>query len=133
MRTPPRTAPNGMGAGQSPAGRLRKTIEGMRKALPRSHDSGMRVPSEQAFADAFEFLSRLDLNGCAMPEVRLIGDGEINFSWEQADGNLQIDLGFYGTGTYSAFARRDGREPIYADDVPASAGLRPDIRALLRG
>ena len=93
----------------------------------------MRVPSEQAFADAFEFISRLDLNGCAMPEVRLIGDGEINFSWEQADGNLQIDLGLYGTGTYSAFARRDGREPIYADDVPASAGLREDIRALLRG
>ena len=122
-----------MGAGQSPAGRLRKAIEGMREALPRSHDSGMRVPSEQAFADAFEFLSRLDLNGCAMPEVRLIGDGEINFSWEQADGNLQIDLGFYGAGKYSAFARRDGREPIYADDVPASAGLRADIRALLRG
>lgn len=119
--------------GQSPAGRLRKAIEGMREALPRSHDSEMRVPSEQAFADAFEFLSRLDLNGCAMPEVKLVGDGEINFSWKQDDGNLQIDLGFYGTGRYSAFARRDGREPIYADDVPASAGLREDILALLRG
>lgn len=93
----------------------------------------MEIPSEQAFSDAYEFISRLDLDGCAIPEIELVGDGEINFSWERADGSLQIDLGFYGTGEYSCFARRDGRAPIHADGIPASAGLREDIRALLRG
>ena len=93
----------------------------------------MTAPSEQAFSDAHEFISCLDLNGCAMPEIELIGDGEINFSWELDDDNLQISLGFYGTGKYSCFARRDGRAPIYADDISASAGLREDIQALLRG
>ena len=133
MRNFPRTLPDGIGAGQSPEDYLHRVLAGMKEAIPRSHDSEMTVPSEQAFSDAHEFISRLNLNGCAMPEIELIGDGEINFSWERDDNNLQITLGFYGTGKYSCFARRDGRAPIYADDIPASAGLREDIRALIRG
>lgn len=133
MRNFSRALPDGIGAGRSPEARLHRALEGMKEAIPRSHDSEMTAPSEQAFSDAHEFISCLDLNGCAMPEIELIGDGEINFSWELDDDNLQIALGFYGTGKYSCFARRDGRAPIYADDIPASAGLREDIQALLRG
>ena len=133
MRNFSRTLPDGIGTGQSPEDYLHRVLAGMKEAIPRSHDSEMTVPSEQAFSDAHEFISCLDLNGCAMPEIELIGDGEINFSWERDDGNLQIALGFYGTGKYSCFARRDARAPIYADDIPASAGLREDIQALLRG
>lgn len=97
----PRTLPDGIGAGRSPEDYLHRALEGMKEAIPRSHDSQMTAPSEQAFSDAHEFISCLDLNGCAMPEIELIGDGEINFSWELDDDNLQIDLGFYGTGKYS--------------------------------
>ena len=133
MRDSPQARPEGAGASLSSADHLRKVLEGMKEAMPRSHDSDMKTPTEQAFADAFEFISRLDPEVRVMPEIELVGDGEINFSWERDDGNLQIDLGFYGTGKYSCFARRDGCAPIHADDVPASVGLREDIRMLLHG
>lgn len=113
-----------------PADRLRKEIESLKKGMSKSHDSDMKIPTDEAFTDALEFISRLDLNACPMPEIKLIGDGEINFSWERGDDNLQIDLGFYGTGKYSCFARRDGHVPVHVDDVPASAGLHEDIQAL---
>ena len=98
MRNFPRTLPDGIGVGRSPEDYLHRVLESMKEAIPRSHDSEMTAPSEQAFSDAHEFISCLDLNGCAMPEIELIGDGEINFSWERDDGNLQVDLGFTARG-----------------------------------
>ena len=119
-------------ASLSPVDCLRGKLEDLKKDVPRSHDSDMKVPTDKAFADAFDFISRLDLNAHTMPEIELIGDGEINFSWARDRDNLRVDLGFYGTGKYSCFARKDGHDPVYEDDVLASDGLSRDIRALLQ-
>ena len=65
------------------------------------------------------------------PHLSFADDGEINFLWNQ-DG-IHIDLGFYGTGTYSYFARGKHDEGFYEDDIPASDGLTGSLVALLGG
>lgn len=86
-------------------------------------------PGDQAFADARTFIDRLPLPLIPMPEISLAHDGEINFLWEGDD--IYVDLGFYGTGTYSYFARgRDGYG-IRGEDIPASKGLPDKIVSLL--
>ena len=85
-------------------------------------------PNARAFADARTFISRLPLNEIPLPEISLADDGEVNFFWKN-DG-VYVDLGFYGTGTCSYFARgKDGRR-LYSDATPASEGLPPEITAL---
>ena len=86
----------------------------------------VQAPSSEAFVDAFEFVSRLDLNShSTMPSIDVADDGEINFFWKSED--LHIDLGFYGTGTYSYFARRNNGESLKGDDIPGSRGLIEDL------
>ena len=84
-------------------------------------------PSNRAFADARAFIHAL--SSIPLPHLSFADDGEINFLWDQ-DG-IHIDLGFYGTGTYSYFARGKDEEGFYADDVPASDGLPDALVALL--
>lgn len=85
-------------------------------------------PDARAFVDARTFISRLPLNEIPLPEITLADDGEVNFFWK-SDG-VHVDLGFYGTGTCSYFARgRDGRR-LYGDATPASEGLPPEVTAL---
>ena len=48
------------------------------------------------------------------------------------EGGVHIDLGFYGTGTFSYYARgSDGRE-YFGDDLFASRPLPADLEFLLR-
>ncbi len=85
-------------------------------------------PSPRAFEDARAFVRRLPDAAIPAPDIGLADDGEVNFLWK-ADG-VHIDLGFYGTGDYSFFARgRDGRE-LDGENVPAAAGLRSEVVAL---
>ena len=91
----------------------------------------VQAPTSEAFADAFEFVSRLDLSShSTMPSIDVADDGEINFFWKSED--LHIDLGFYGTGTYSYFARRNNGESLKGDDIPGSRGLIEDLDKWLR-
>ena len=116
------------GATASPARRL---SELRAEQCMRTLDSGVQAPSSEAFADAFEFVSRLGLNShSSMPSVDVADDGEVNFFWKSED--LHIDLGFYGTGTYSYFARRSNGESFKGDDIPASRGLVEDLDKWLR-
>ena len=65
------------------------------------------------------------------PHISLADDGEVNFAWS-ADG-MWIDLGFYGTGTYSFYAQdKDGNE-WFGDDIPVMSSLRKELRGLLAG
>ena len=88
-------------------------------------------PNGRAFADARAFIHALPMSSIPLPHLSFADDGEINFLWDQ-DG-IHIDLGFYGTGTYSYFARGKDDEEFYDDDVPASDGLPYDLIALLGG
>ena len=110
---------------------MQRRLQGLREEARGEHpDPESRYPTPEAFADAWEFASRLDLNSCDFPTVSMVGDGEINFFWRRESDGLKVDLGFYGTGTYSCYARKGHRE-VFADDVRVADGLRDDIAALL--
>ena len=84
-----------------------------------------------AFTDAETFTGQLPSPLSEMPHISLADDGELNFAWN--GGPIYIDLGFYGTGTYSFFARdRQGRKH-YGDDVPASGPIPDNLMQLLSG
>lgn len=90
-------------------------------------------PADRAFRDAHTFIGCLPLSSIPVPEISLADDGEINFLWENE--NVYIDLGFYGTGTYSYFARdktRDkNKQDILGEDIPALEGLPDRLKELL--
>lgn len=88
-------------------------------------------PVDEAFADARAFIERLPLSSIPVPEISLADDGEINFLWAGDDAAAYVDLGFYGTGTYSYFARGGDGRGLRGEDVPASKGLPGEIVALL--
>ena len=115
----------------TPAARMQERLRSLQKEAAGEHpDPGSHYPMPQAFADAWEFASRLDLNSYGPPMVSMAGDGEINFFWCRESDGLKVDLGFYGTGTYSCYARKGDRE-VFKDDAPAEKGLLGDIAALL--
>ena len=86
-------------------------------------------PTREAFEDAWEFTTRLLSPLKELPHVSLAGDGEVNFAW--SGGAIHIDLGFYGTGTFSYYCRdSDGRES-FGDDIPVTSPLPEDLASLL--
>ena len=89
------------------------------------------LPSARALVDARDFIRALSKCSILLPHLSFADDGEINFLWNQ-DGS-HIDLGFYGTGTYSYFARGKNDEGFYEDDIPVSDGLTDALMALLGG
>ena len=102
---------------------LRSTPEG--KRWPSSEP-----PDDAAFRDARVFLDKLPFPLAALPHISLADDGEVNFAWD-GEG-VHIDLGFYGTGTYSYYARGSDGQEHFGDEVPAASSLPTDLDALLR-
>ncbi len=88
-------------------------------------------PSEAAFKDAVAFIDRLPVPLRASPYISLADDGEVNFAWTQ-EGML-IDLGFYGSGAYSFYARGQDGEKWFGDDISVMSPLPKALRALLAG
>ena len=115
----------------TPAGLVQQHLQRLQAEAVGEHpDPESRYPTSDAFVDARKFAARLDLNSYEPPIVTMAGDGEINFFWHRESDGLKVDLGFYGTGTYSCYARKGDRE-VFADDVRVVDGLRGDIAALL--
>ena len=86
-------------------------------------------PTREAFEDAWGFTTRLLPPLKELPHVSLASDGEVNFAW--SGGAIHIDLGFYGTGTFSYYGRAsDGRES-FGDDIPVTSPLPKDLSSLL--
>ena len=86
-------------------------------------------PSEQAFADAGTFIRTLPPGLALLPSIGLADDGEVNFLWD--DGGIHIDLGFYGTGAFSYFARAQDGQRLYGNDLPAERGLPVELANLV--
>lgn len=84
-------------------------------------------PTEQAFDDAEKFIGNLDPTIPA-PHISLANDGEINFWWN--DMGVYIDLGFYGTGSYSYYAKDKEGEEYGDEEISASNGLPQEIMNL---
>ena len=111
----------------SPAHRLLKKLEALRETP--EEDRWPDWPDAQAFEDARAFVLRLPLTSIPLPDIGLADDGEVNFLWK--DGGVHVDLGFYGTHTFSYFAQgKDGRK-IYGEEARVSEGLPAKIIALL--
>ena len=105
----------------SPAYKLLRQLTTLQGMSEDDHWPGAVRPNAQAFEDAKFFIRRSTLNAVPMPDVGLADDGEINFLWD-SDG-VHVDLGFYGTGTFSYFARGNRGQRIHGEDEPASGGL----------
>lgn len=75
--------------------------------------------SPEAIDDAEVFARKL-FAACAVdpPHITLTSDGEVNFYWRSQKGT--VDLGFFGTSTYSYFVKPANGEPSYADAVNSS-------------
>ena len=92
---------------------------------------GADPPKPTAFTDAEAFARQLPSPLSEMPHISLADDGELNFAWN--GGPMYIDLGFYGTGTYSYFARDKRGHKHHGDDVLASAPIPDDLMQILSG
>ena len=87
-------------------------------------------PDERAFDDAVMFARAWSSDTIRIPDVGLADDGEVNFLWKGAD--VHVDLGFYGDGTFSYYARDGDGKEYTDDDVPACVGLPTDLLAILK-
>lgn len=109
---------------------LVRRLEQLRSVPESEHWPVGEPPDDAAFRDARVFLDRLPFPLVALPHILLADDGEVNFAWD-CEG-VHIDLGFYGTGAFSYYARgADGREH-YGDDVLVSHPLPAELEPLLR-
>lgn len=88
-------------------------------------------PVDEAFRDAGKFTERLPMQMRVAPHISLADDGEVNFTWSQ--GGVWIDLGFYGTGTFSYYARDEEGKEMFGDDMPVMSPFPDDLRTLLAG
>ena len=102
----------------------RRSIRNRLAELSRRQPSpGADAPGKAAFTDAEAFAEHLPIPLRDMPHISLADDGELNFAWN--GGSIYVDLGFYGTGTYSFFARDQQGRTHHRDDIPAREPL-PD-------
>jgi hypothetical protein len=81
---------------------------------------GGTAPSRAAISDAKRLLRQLPRRVAAPDQVYAPGDGEVMFQWVRP--HLFVEVGFYGDGTISWFARVAGRETVHGDDPIAGGG-----------
>ncbi len=110
----------------------KKSIESRLKELRhRETAPSADTPKSAAFTDAEAFARQLPSHLREMPHISLADDGELNSAWN--GGPTYIDLGFYGTGTYSYFARDKQGRKHRGDDVPASGPIPDNLMQILSG
>lgn len=90
---------------------------------------GAVPPCPQALRDARTFVLSLPRRLVHPPDIGLADDGEVNFLWNNV--GLHIDLGFYGSGTFSYYARDEDGKEYLADECRVSDGLPGDLTTLL--
>ena len=90
---------------------------------------GAEWPDEEAFWDAGKFAERLPAPLKASPHISLADDGEVNFAWSHE--GARIDLGFYGTNTFSYYARDKNGGEWFGDEIPIASPLPEDLKVLL--
>ena len=115
--------------GLSSIGRLLGDLNRIRNTDADDRWPGCDWPSDRAFDDAASFIRRLPMSLVLMPDLGIADDGEVNFLWDS--GPVHIDVGFYGTGTYSVFARDEGDEEYLEDELPVVDGLPSPVQKLI--
>ena len=104
--------------------RLISTLEVIESYPEGWNGEDAKPATDKAVKEAKDFVywlaSRHKLLGQTIPHISLANDGEVNFLWRTERGVL--DLGFYGTGTYSYYAKiHDSHlnEEFGDDDLPS--------------
>ena len=87
------------------------------------------APARAAVDDAERFARSLNLASLPLPHISAADDGEINFWWER-DG-LYVDLGFFGDGSYSFYARLPNGKEMTEDEAPVSRPLPSELLSFL--
>ena len=117
---------------QDPSSLQKQAIRDRLKELRgREQQPGAEPPAPAAFIDAEAFAEHLPNPLTTMPHISLADDGELNFAWN--GGPIYVDLGFYGTGTYSYFARDGQGRKYHGDDVPAKEPIPDGLKLVLSG
>lgn len=90
--------------------------------------SGER-PSEVAVTDAIQFIQKLRTGlKSAIPMVS--SDGEVGLFWK--DQENYIDIGFYGDGLYSLYAKLSNGDELLLDDVDINEEINDQLSDALR-
>jgi hypothetical protein len=83
------------------------------------------IPSVEAFKDAEAFIRKLPLHRTGLPTINVASDGEVNFDW--STNAIQIDLGFFGNGTYSYYARGGNYGEISGDGIAVETEVPKEL------
>lgn len=90
------------------------------------------APSAATVNDAEHFaINTLPRAGFQLPIVTSAPDGEVNFSWKNQKGI--IDLGFYGDGSYSYYAKLANGKEVISDDSSLHTPLPDEVLEIIRG
>ncbi|QGG77746.1 hypothetical protein [Pseudomonas syringae] len=82
-------------------------------------------PSQAAVNDAERFAVSNLAHSVYLPRISAASDGEINFSWKNERG--LIDLGFFGDGSYSYYAKAVSGKEYFSDSAPLTALLPAEL------
>ncbi len=86
-------------------------------------------PSKEAIDEAEKFIISLSKYNISEPSISLASNGEINFYWKNSD--FLLDLGFFGEGVYSYYAKKSSGEEYIQDDIKIDAPLPKTIIKLI--
>ncbi|WP_054889593.1 hypothetical protein [Pseudomonas sp. NBRC 111118] len=111
---------------------LLSKIRGLLDLAPGWDGYSAKVPSGAAIDEAEQFSSNvLPADEFQLPTVTAAADGEVNFSWKNALG--YIDLGFYGDGSYSFYAKTTAGQEFMSDESSLTEHLPEQVLKIIRG
>ena len=91
---------------------------------------GGTAPSSRCVLEAESFCVRhIATHLVISPEITAASDGEINFHWKTERG--LVDLGFYGDGVYSFFAKESSGKEYFGDAKHISEMLPPGVLKII--
>ncbi|MNJ33324.1 hypothetical protein D3C77_280080 [compost metagenome] len=107
-------------------------IRGLLDLEPGWDGYAAKVPASSAIDEAEQFSSNvLPAEEFQLPTVTAAADGEVNFSWKNALG--YIDLGFYGDGSYSYYAKSTEGLEFLSDESSLTEHLPDQVLKIIRG
>lgn len=91
---------------------------------------GALAPQVRAADDAEYFaIYNLHRGDMRTPKISAASDGEINFSWKNEKG--LIDLGFFGDGSYSYYAKLSTGEEFISDESEIKEALPTELLKII--
>ena len=108
--------------------RLNERLQDLRGTVLEHVSFDDTNPVHRALAEAGEFIGCLPFPLIFMPEISLARDGEINFFWQ--NDMFYLDLGFYGDGHGSCFARTSSGRKVHLDRITPRGPFPPELREL---